>query len=273
MSYSQTITTNSLNLNPSATLSYTQGEYDAFNGACGASCPTTTITSASISFVKGFDPGKPILELNQSGSVQINVDNATGKITLTGPATVAEYNRIIQSIRMKLNGASQQRVVSMNVGLVDQTGKRDTRTITLKPNDVQANVEFKIPTLPTSPNQQSAQQTNTPLNQQANPQAPESRRAFAIPSLPAAPLLQNNKPAPERQGALPVPVSPIAPMQQINKPTLERQGALNNPPLAPNSKRQTTAINETRTEPTNTFDKITQAANDNTVARYSSFVR
>ena len=109
----------------------------------GASNPS--ITSASINFVKGFEPGRTVLELNQTGPVQVRIDNESGKIVLTGTASVADYNRIIQSVRMKLNGASQQRIVAMNVGLVDLNGKRDTRMITFKPHGVDNSAEIKVP--------------------------------------------------------------------------------------------------------------------------------
>jgi hypothetical protein len=102
---------------------------------------------------------------------------------------------------------------------------------------------------------------------------PERQRALVIPSLPSAPLQQNNKSAAEQQGVISVPVAPDAPLQQNNKPILKRQGAIKNPILYSNSKLQTTALNEARIETVNTFDKMTQAANDNMLDRYSSFVR
>jgi hypothetical protein len=201
-----------------------------------------TITSASISFIKGFDPGKTILELNQSGVVQISVDNTTGKINLTGSATVAEYNRIIQSIRMKLNGTSQQRVVSMNVGLVDQTGKRDTRTITLKPNDIQNSVEFKIPSLPVT------------SNQQTDISSVKRQGAVTIPSLPSAPLLQSGKLVPQRQSAITLP-----------KMSSDTTGNLFSP-----AGQQVIVLNERIVQPSNSFS---QSTNENGVMRYSSFAQ
>ena len=138
----------------------------------GVSNPT--ITSASISFVKGFEPGRTLLELTQLGPVQVKIDNASGKIVLTGAASASDYNRIIQSVRMKLNGASQQRVIAMNVGLVDMTGKRDTRMITLKPNDLSANAEIKVP----APAQSQNGQTSKPLREQQG--------RIILPALPAA---------------------------------------------------------------------------------------
>jgi hypothetical protein len=140
----------------------------------GASNPT--ITSASISFVKGFEPGRTLLELTQLGPVQAKIDNETGKIVLTGAASASDYNRIIQSVRMKLSGTSQQRVIAMNIGLVDMTGKRDTRLITLKPNDLSANAEIKVPAPALSP----TGQTSKPLREQQG--------RILIPALPAAPI-------------------------------------------------------------------------------------
>ena len=140
----------------------------------GASNPT--ITSASISFVKGFEPGRTLLELTQLGPVQAKIDNETGKIVLTGAASASDYNRIIQSVRMKLNGASQQRVIAMNVGLVDMTGKRDTRLITLKPNDLTASTEIKVPAPALSP----TGQISKPLREQQG--------RILVPALPAAPI-------------------------------------------------------------------------------------
>ena len=91
------------------------------------------ISSASINILKGFETGRTLLELNETGPIKITIDNQSGRVLLTGTATVAEYNRLIQSLRLKLNGASQRRVLSMNVGLVDQNGKREQRVITMSP--------------------------------------------------------------------------------------------------------------------------------------------
>ena len=150
----------------------------------GANNPS--ITSASINFVKGFEPGRTILELNQLGPVQVRIDNASGRILLTGTASVSEYNRIIQSIRLKLNGASQQRAVAMNIGLVDITGKRDTRMITLKPNDVGNSAEIKVP----APSQSITEQATKPVREQQG--------RITLPALPAAPI-QVPSAAPRRQ--------------------------------------------------------------------------
>jgi hypothetical protein len=83
--------------------------------------------------LKGFEAGRTLLELNETGPITINIDNQSGRVQLSGAATVTEYNRLIQSLRLKLNGASQRRVLSMNVGLVDQNGKREQRVITMSP--------------------------------------------------------------------------------------------------------------------------------------------
>ena len=91
------------------------------------------ISSASINILKGFETGRTLLELNETGPIKITIDNQSGRVLLTGTATVAEYNRLIQSLRLKLNGASQRRVLSMNVGLIDQNGKREQRVITMSP--------------------------------------------------------------------------------------------------------------------------------------------
>jgi hypothetical protein len=91
------------------------------------------ISSASITMLKGFEAGRTSLELNEAGPIKISIDNQTGRVQLSGAATVVEYNRLIQSLRLKLNGASQRRVLSMNVGLVDQNGKREQRVITMSP--------------------------------------------------------------------------------------------------------------------------------------------
>ena len=147
-----------------------------------------SIASASINFVKGFEPGRTILELNQLGPVQVRIDNESGKIVLSGAASVAEYNRIIQSVRLKLNGASQQRIVAMNIGLVDMTGKRDTRMITLKPNDVANSAEIRVP-MP-SPAQPIVNQALKPVNEQQG--------RIMVPALPAAPM-QYPQAAPRRQ--------------------------------------------------------------------------
>ena len=147
-----------------------------------------SIASASINFVKGFEPGRTILELNQLGPVQVRIDNESGKIVLSGAASVAEYNRIIQSVRLKLNGASQQRIVAMNIGLVDMTGKRDTRMITLKPNDVANSAEIRVP-MP-SPAQPIVNQALKPVNEQQG--------RIMVPALPAAPI-QYPQAAPRRQ--------------------------------------------------------------------------
>ncbi len=94
------------------------------------------VISATVSFAKGFDAGRTILELNSNTQIKAQVNNETGQIILSGSASVKEYNDTIQTIRLKLNGSQNKRVISMTVGLTDQTGKRDTRLITIKPNDV-----------------------------------------------------------------------------------------------------------------------------------------
>jgi hypothetical protein len=64
----------------------------------------------------------------------------------------------------------------MNIGLVDMTGKRDTRLITLKPNDLTASTEIKVPAPALSP----TSQTSKPLREQQG--------RILVPALPAAPI-------------------------------------------------------------------------------------
>ena len=68
------------------------------NGLTVTDVDNTTLTSAVVSISSGFVSGQDALSVTVSGSVGSVYNSATGTLTLTGTATVAQYQAILRSV-------------------------------------------------------------------------------------------------------------------------------------------------------------------------------
>lgn len=95
------------------------------------------IRSASFEVVDGLAGGAS-LELDGDAGMDASVDNATGKVTLSGERSAAEYDKMLQGIQLRMgSGLPTGAVLTIRVSLTDAAGNTESRTVTLRMNEPQ----------------------------------------------------------------------------------------------------------------------------------------
>jgi hypothetical protein len=89
------------------------------------------LSAASFEIVDGLAPGATI-EVPQSG-VTAKVDNQTGKVVMTGDASVSDYDKAIQGIKLRVSDdAPTNAVIKIKITLTDGKGNVETKTVTVQ---------------------------------------------------------------------------------------------------------------------------------------------
>ncbi len=103
--------------------------------ALDASAKANAIQSASFEVVDGFASGNTTIEVAPASGVPAKVDNSAGKVTLSGEASAADYDKLIQSIKLRVgNDVPANAVFRIRITLTDQSGKTESKTVTLQLN-------------------------------------------------------------------------------------------------------------------------------------------
>jgi hypothetical protein len=112
--------------------------------ALDASAKANVIQSASFEVVDGFTSGNTTIEVAPAAQVPAKVDNSAGKVTLSGEASAADYDKLIQSIKLRVgDNVPPNAVFRIRITLTDQSGKTESKTVTLQLN--QPEVVSKAP--------------------------------------------------------------------------------------------------------------------------------
>jgi hypothetical protein len=95
------------------------------------SADVSNLSAASFEIVDGLAPGATI-EIAQS-SVTAKVDNQTGKVVMSGDASVSDYDKAIQGIKLRVgDDAPTNAVIKIKITLTDGKGNVETRTVTVQ---------------------------------------------------------------------------------------------------------------------------------------------
>jgi hypothetical protein len=93
------------------------------------------IASASFEIVDGFATGTTTIEVGGGQAVPASVDNASGKVTLNGARSVSDYDKAIRDIKLRMGAdVPPNAVFRIKVTLTDQSGKTESKTVTLQVN-------------------------------------------------------------------------------------------------------------------------------------------
>ncbi|MCE2860444.1 MAG: hypothetical protein LW731_11475, partial [Oxalobacteraceae bacterium] len=96
---------------------------------------TRVIESAFFEIVDGFASGTTTIEMGGGQGVPSSVDNDSGKVTLNGARSVADYDKAIRDIKLRMNqDVPPNAVFRIKITLTDQSGKTESKTVTLQVN-------------------------------------------------------------------------------------------------------------------------------------------
>jgi len=100
-----------------------------------AASNTRVIESASFEIVDGFASGTTTIEMGGAQAVPASVDNAGGKVTMNGARSVADYDKAIRDIKLRMNqDVPPNAVFRIKITLTDESGKTESKTVTLQVN-------------------------------------------------------------------------------------------------------------------------------------------
>jgi hypothetical protein len=95
------------------------------------SADVSKLSAASFEIVDGLAPGATI-EVPQSG-VTAKVDNQTGKVVMSGDASVSDYDKAIQGIKLRVSDDTPPNaVIKIKITLTDGKGNVETKTVTVQ---------------------------------------------------------------------------------------------------------------------------------------------
>ena len=93
------------------------------------------IASASFEIVDGFASGTTTIEVGGAQAVPASVDNSSGKVTLNGERSVSDYDKAIRDIKLRMGAdVPPNAVFRIKITLTDQSGKTESKTVTLQVN-------------------------------------------------------------------------------------------------------------------------------------------
>ncbi len=99
---------------------------------------STSLTGATVSITAGLNPEHDFLEFNSQNGITGSYNSTTGVLTLSGSATVAQYQTALQSIKFRtdsLSGTASTRTITYVVndgGTVNSTSTPVTRGISVR---------------------------------------------------------------------------------------------------------------------------------------------
>jgi hypothetical protein len=89
------------------------------------------LSAASFEIVDGLAPGATI-EVPQT-AVTAKVDNQTGKVVMSGDASVSDYDKAIQGIKLRVSEDSPPNaVIKIKITLTDGNGNTESKTVTVQ---------------------------------------------------------------------------------------------------------------------------------------------
>ena len=93
------------------------------------------IQKVSFEILDGFTTGQTSIELDRSTSIEATVDNENGTVSMSGDASVADYDKLLQSINLRLSGdASPNSIIRIRITLTDPSGQAESKVVTVRMN-------------------------------------------------------------------------------------------------------------------------------------------
>ena len=90
------------------------------------------VVEVSIEFVGGFVAGDTVLQLNAPEGLKVSVDNATGKVTITGEGSSADYDKVLKSLAVRSSGGNRVGGLTLKVGVNTAQGGKSSTTVQLR---------------------------------------------------------------------------------------------------------------------------------------------
>ena len=115
------------------------------SGITVADDDSSDLASATVQITTGFQSGSDVLAATGQGGITVEAFNATtGTLTLTGTATVADYQAVLRSVTYENTSedpGADDRVVTFSVTDADDNEASDTRTVSVSEVDDAATIE------------------------------------------------------------------------------------------------------------------------------------
>ena len=90
------------------------------------------VVEVSIEIVGGFVAGDTVLQVNAPEGLKVSVDNDTGKVTVTGNGSPADYDKVLKSLAVRSAGGKRVGGLTLKVGVNTAQGGKSSTTLQLR---------------------------------------------------------------------------------------------------------------------------------------------
>ncbi|KAK3244473.1 hypothetical protein CYMTET_45911 [Cymbomonas tetramitiformis] len=92
---------------------------------------TSSMASATVSIISGFDPNTDFLTVTVSGAIQSSFDSAAGVLSLTGTESIQRYQDVLRTVQLghSAYSSSNERVISFTVNDGDPNGAQSSAAL------------------------------------------------------------------------------------------------------------------------------------------------
>ena len=96
------------------------------------------VTEVSIEIVGGFVAGDTLLQVAAPEGLKVSVDNDTGKVTISGQGSPADYEKILKSLAVRSAGGNRVNALTLRVGVNTAQGGKSSTTVQLRQGNTSA---------------------------------------------------------------------------------------------------------------------------------------
>ena len=93
------------------------------------------LMSVSISIVSGFVLGQTALEIDVPAGLIVFIDDAKGRIEISGAGSLADYQKVLRSLKLRTS-EGQDGKLTLRVSVMDASGSSQSRDVDLSRGDV-----------------------------------------------------------------------------------------------------------------------------------------
>jgi hypothetical protein len=96
------------------------------------------VVEVSIEFVGGFVAGDTVLQVNAPEGLKVSVDSVTGKVTVSGNGSPADYEKVLKSLAVRSAGGKRVGGLTLKVGVNTAQGGKSSTTVQLRQGNTSA---------------------------------------------------------------------------------------------------------------------------------------
>ena len=91
-----------------------------------------SVAEVSVEFVSGFIPGDTLLQIDTPQGLSVSMDSATGKLTVKGEASPADYQRLLKSLKVRSVSGGRVGELTLRIGVGGASGGKRSATLQLR---------------------------------------------------------------------------------------------------------------------------------------------